>query len=59
MRDAALEWLYRELKRTRIAVGHAEHRPGVTGEELAALTGKIEVLEYLCGLVMKEDVEDA
>lgn len=54
MREKALEWLYRELKRTRNHLGYAEHRPGVLCYELDALMGKIEVLEYLCGLVIKE-----
>jgi hypothetical protein len=58
MREKALEWLYKELKRTRISIGQAEQRKGVKQEELAALNGKVDVLEYLCGLVTKEDEED-
>ena len=57
MREKALKWLYRELKRTRVAFGHAEWKPNVKQRELDELRGKIDILEYLCGLVIKEDVE--
>lgn len=57
MRQKALDWLYRELKRTRVAFGHAEWKPNVNHQELDELRGKIDILEYLCGLVIKEDVE--
>jgi hypothetical protein len=58
MRDEALEWLYRELKKAKIALGHAESRPGVTREELDNLQRKIDVLDYLTTLVNKEPVEE-
>lgn len=57
MRQKALYWLYRELKKTRVAFGHAEWKPNVDHQELDELRGKIDILEYLCGLVIKEDVE--
>lgn len=57
-RKLALEWLYRELKKTKIALGHAESRPGVTCEELGNLHWKIDVLDYLTYLVIREPVED-
>ena len=57
MRKKALDWLYRELKRTRVAFGHAEWKHNVNHQELDELRGKIDILEYLCGLVIKEDVE--
>jgi len=57
MREKALEWLYKELKKTRVALGHAEGKTGVKQRELDDLRGKIDLLEYLCGLVTKEDAE--
>ena len=57
-RKMALEWLYRELKRAKIALGHAESRPGVMHEERLALQVKIDVLDYLTTLVNKEPVEE-
>ena len=57
MREIALKWLYKELKKTRVALGHAEWKPNVKQRELDDLRGKIDILEYLCGLVIKEDVE--
>lgn len=58
MRQLALEWLYRELKKAKIALGHAESRPGVAREELDNLQRKIDVLDYLTYLVIKEPVEE-
>lgn len=55
MREKALRWLYREIKRARNHLGYAECRHGVTTEELNALQNKIDVLEYLCGLVIEDD----
>jgi hypothetical protein len=55
MREKALGWLYKELKKTRVAFGHAEGKPNVKQQELDDLRGKIDLLEYLCGLVTKED----
>ena len=57
-RKMALNWLYRELKRAKIALGHAETRPGVKREELDNLQRKIDVLDYLTTLVNKEPVEE-
>lgn len=58
MRKTALEWLYRELKKAKIALGHAENRPGATREELDNLQRKTDVLDYLTYLVNKEPVEE-
>lgn len=57
MREKALEWLYKELKKTRVTIGHAEGKTGVKQRELDDLRGKIDILEYLAALVTKEDVE--
>lgn len=60
-RERALEYLYRELRKAKIALGQAETRPGVTHQELKNLRNKIEVLDYLTPLVLtaKEDEQDA
>lgn len=57
MWERALDYLYYELKKARIALGHAEWKPNVNHQELDDLRGKLDILEYLCGLVIKEDVE--
>ena len=57
MREIALKWLYKELKKTRVALGRAEGKPGVKQRELDDLRGKIDLLEYLCGLVTKEEAK--
>ena len=56
MREKALYWLYREIKRARNHLGYAECRNGVTTKELNAL--KNDVLEYLSELVTKEEEHD-
>ena len=55
MRELALGYLYREIKRARIALGKAEYRPGVTQEELDNLRQRIEVLEWISAVVLKEE----
>lgn len=57
-RKLALEWLYGEMRKTKIAFGQAESRHGVTREELDNLKRKIDVLDYLTTLVNKEPVEE-
>lgn len=57
-RKLALEWLYGELRKTKIAFGQAESRHGVKQEELDNLKRKINVLDYLTTLVNKEPVEE-
>lgn len=58
MRKTALEWLYRELRKAKIAFGQAESRHGVKQEELDNLKRKIDVLDYLTTLAIKEPVEE-
>lgn len=55
--EKALDYLYRDLKRTRIALGNAERREGVKQEELEDLTHKADVIEWLTALVLKEEAE--
>ena len=52
MFEKALEYLYKQIKDTRISLGHAEHRPGVTDEELDNLRSKIDILEYSAEAVL-------
>lgn len=58
-REEALRFLYKHLKKAKIALGQAENRPGVTAEELANLQKKIDVIDWIVPLVItaKEDAE--
>jgi hypothetical protein len=56
IRDRALDYLYREMKKAKISLGQAEARPGVTSQELENLQNKIDVFDWLTTLVNKEDV---
>lgn len=55
MSEIALKWLYKELKKARVALSYAECKEGVKQQELDDLRGKIDLLEYLASLVTKED----
>jgi len=58
MRQNALEWLYRELKKAKISLGHAEARQN-NQEERNNLEKKIATLDWLIGAVlsMKEETD--
>ena len=53
IRQKSLFYLAKELRKTRIDLGHAEQRHNA--EEVSNLQTKIEVLEWVMGVVIKED----
>ena len=53
----ALDYLYREIKSTKICIGHAERKPGVMQQELDDLNRKADILEWTAALVLKEGAE--
>lgn len=55
IRDNALSFLYRELRVAKIALGRAEGRPGVTWEELDNLQKKIDAIDWILPIVIRED----
>lgn len=57
MHNRALHYLYSKLKRTRISLLKAEEKPNST-EEIRNLQNKIEVLEYLTDVVLKDGGKD-
>ncbi len=56
IRETAQRELYKRQKRLKISLGNAETRPGVTAGELDNIRRKLEIIDYLIGLVNKEDV---
>lgn len=48
----AYEWICREIRDKRRALGHAEKKPNVPAEELQKLNDAIEILEWLSQLVL-------
>ena len=59
MFQETLNYLYRELKANRIAMGRAEVRKGITLTELVNLQTKADVLDGLVELVLKSyNIED-
>lgn len=51
MHDKALEWIEKQIRKTRISIGHAEQKSNST-EELTCLYGKLEMLEWLSQKVL-------
>ena len=51
MRDKALEWIEKQIRKTRISIGHAEEKSNAA-EELTCLYGKLEMLEWLSQKVL-------
>ena len=51
--ENALDWLYRQLKKKRIALGNAERKPNRTEEEINNINSDINILEYIIGVVLK------
>lgn len=58
MRDRALRFVEIMIRDTRQSIGRAERKPGVRHEELENLNGKLEMLEWISGVVLaaKESV---
>lgn len=53
MRDAAYALVCREIKRSRIALGQAEHKTGVTQDEIDNIQRRIELLEWISATVLE------
>lgn len=57
-REDALRFLYKHLRESKIALGHAENRPGVKREELDNLERKIAAIDWIIPLVIKAQEEE-
>ena len=55
MMNRSYTYLTRRLKKARISLARAEEKPN-GAQEVRDIQNKIEILEYLQGLVVKEDV---
>lgn len=53
MRDEALKYLHKQLKKAKIAQGYAESTKA-TQKELDNIQRKIDVLEWIIPVVLKE-----
>lgn len=49
----ALEWLYKQLKKKRVALGNAESKPNVSSGEIADIQWSIETIEYIISVVLE------
>ena len=49
----ALDWLYKQLKQKRIALGKAESKPNANSNEIADIVLSIDTIEYIIGVVTK------
>ena len=57
-REDALRFLYKHLRDSKVALGHAENRPGVKQEELDNLQRKIAAIDWIIPLVIKAQEEE-
>ena len=55
MHEMVQRELYRKQKRLKIALGNAEHRPGVKQDELDNIQRKLDMVDYLIVLVNREE----
>jgi len=57
VREAALHYLEKEIKRTNISLEHALKKPGVQIEELQNINQKLTMLEWLreCAAISTDD----
>ena len=53
----ALDWLYRNLKKKRMALSYAEKKPNVLTDEIDSIKSDIEAIEYIIGVVVSEGGE--
>lgn len=51
--EVALNWLYGQLRRKRIAYGNAERKPNRDERELANLAKSIEIIEWIIGVLLE------
>lgn len=58
MRNAAYAFLCWEIKRSRIALGRAERKAGVTQEEIDNIQSRIELLEWISARVLEVEEDE-
>jgi hypothetical protein len=57
MKHQALDWLYKELKKKRIALGRAEAKPNAPAGELEDIKKAIEIIEWLTDVALNSKAE--
>lgn len=50
-----LEWLYKQLKQKRIALGNAESKPNVSSGEIEDIKRAIDTIECIIAIVIERD----
>lgn len=51
-RERAQEWVEKQIRKTRIAIGHAESKQSVNSSEVRNLYQRLNMLEWLSQLVL-------
>lgn len=59
MRERAFEWVEKQIRKTRISIGHAEQKPNASLDEIQNLYGTLDILEYISQKVLgaREEAE--
>lgn len=57
MQEQAYRWIERQIRKTRIAIGHAECKQSVNSSEVRNLYQRLNMLEWLSQLVLNAKEE--
>ena len=52
MRERAFKWVEKQIRKTRISIGHAEQKPNISHDEVDNLYTTLETLEWISQLVL-------
>lgn len=52
MQEQAYRWIERQIRKTRISIGHAESKQSVNSSEVRNLYQRLNMLEWLSQLVL-------
>lgn len=55
--EKALAWLYKQLKKKRIALGNAENKPHTSKSEIDNIKSTINTIEWIIATILKGDWE--
>jgi hypothetical protein len=56
--EQALAWLYKQLKKKRIALGNAENKPHTSKSEIDDIKSTINTIEWITAAILKGDWTD-
>lgn len=55
MQEKVLDWLYKQLKQKRIALGKAESKPNMPQSEIDGIKSAIDTIEWIIAELMHKE----